>query len=62
MLQWLLQAATAALLLFLKWLCPGVTNHNFFLLILIGWTLGPVIEFRDLTADLRLAAGGRRQC
>lgn len=53
MLQWLLLAATAALLMLLKWLHLGVTNYNIFLLILIGWTLGLVIAFRALTADHR---------
>jgi uncharacterized protein (DUF486 family) len=53
MLQWLLLAATAVLLMFLKWLHLGVTNYNLFILILIGWTLGLVIAFRKLTADRR---------
>ena len=51
--QWLLLAATAALLIFLKWLHLGVTHYNVFLLILVGWTLGLVIVFRFLTADRR---------
>ena len=53
MFQWLLLAATAALLMFLKWLHIGVTNYNIFLIILIGWTLGLVIVFRLLTAEQR---------
>jgi hypothetical protein len=53
-LQWLLLAATAALLIFLKWLHLGVTHYNVFLLILVGWTLGLVIIFRLLTAEHRL--------
>ena len=52
-LQWLLMAATAALLIFLKWLHLGVTHYNVFLLILLGWTLGLVIVFRMLTTDHR---------
>jgi len=52
-LQWLLLAATAALLLFLKWLHLGVTHYNVFLLIMVGWTLGLVIVFRVLTAEQR---------
>ena len=52
-LQWLFLAATAALLMFLKWLHIGVTNYNIFLLILIGWVLVMVIAFRALTADQR---------
>ena len=52
-IQWLFLAATAALLMFLKWLHIGVTNYNIFLLILIGWVLVLVIAFRALTADQR---------
>jgi hypothetical protein len=52
-LQWLLLAATAALLLFLKWLHLGVTHYNVFLLIMVGWTLGLVIVFRMLTPEHR---------
>jgi hypothetical protein len=52
-LQWLFLAATAALLMFLKWLHIGVTHYNIFLLILIGWILVLVIAFRTLTADQR---------
>ncbi|CAB1059188.1 hypothetical protein D1BOALGB6SA_3946 [Olavius sp. associated proteobacterium Delta 1] len=53
-IQWLLLALTAALLMFLKWLHIGVTNYNVFLLILIGWILVLVIAFRALTADQRI--------
>jgi len=53
-IQWLFLAATAALLMFLKWLHLGVTNYNIFLLILIGWILVLVIAFRALTADQRI--------
>jgi hypothetical protein len=52
-LQWLLLAATAALLLFLKWLHLGVTHYNVFLLVMVGWTLGLVIVFRMLTPEHR---------
>ncbi len=52
-LQWLLLAATAALLIFLKWLHLGVTHYNVFLLILIGWILGLVLVFRVLTVGRR---------
>jgi len=54
MIQRLLLVATAALLMFLKWLHLGVTNYNLFLLIMIGWVLVLVIAFRALTADQRL--------
>ena len=53
MIQRLLLVATAALLMFLKWLHLGVTNYNLFLLIMIGWVLMLVIAFRNLTADQR---------
>ena len=52
-LQWLLLAATAVLLMYLKWLHIGVTNYNIFLLILVGWTVGLVIVFRVLTPGRR---------
>ena len=52
-LQWLILAATAALLLFLKWLHLGVIHYNVFLLIMVGWTLGLVIVFRVLTGEQR---------
>ena len=53
MLQWLLLAATAALLMFLKWLHLGVTHYNVFLLILVGWVLGLVLALRVLTPHRR---------
>ena len=53
-LQWLFLAATAALLMLLKWLHLGVTHYNIFLLIMIGWVLVLVIVFRYLTADKRV--------
>ena len=52
-LQWLFLAATAILLIFLKWLHLGVTHYNVFLLILIGWTLVLVAAFRVLTTGDR---------
>jgi hypothetical protein len=52
-LQWLFLAATAVLMIFLKWLHLGVTHYNVFLLILIGWILVLVIVFRLLTAGRR---------
>jgi hypothetical protein len=53
MLQWLLLAATTALLVLLKRLHLGVTHYNVFLLILVGWNLGLVIAFRALTVGRR---------
>jgi hypothetical protein len=53
MLQWLFLAATAVLLMFLKWIHLGVTHYNLFLLILVGWVLGLVLVFRVLTPNRR---------
>lgn len=52
-LQWLLLAATTALLVLLKKLHLGVIHYNVFLLVLVVWNLGLVIAFRALTADRR---------
>ena len=52
-IQWLILAATAGLLVLLKELHIGVTHYNVFLIILIGWILGLVIAFRVLTGDHR---------
>ena len=52
-LQWLFLAATAILMMTLKWLHLGVTHYNVFLLILIGWTLVLVAAFRVLTTGSR---------
>jgi hypothetical protein len=52
-LQWLLLAATAGLMILLKWLHLGVTHYNIFLLILVGWVLVMVMAFRVLTAGRR---------
>ena len=46
MLEWLFMAATAALLVWLKWLHLGVLHYNLFLIILLGWSLGLVLTFR----------------
>ncbi len=48
-LEWLILAATAGLLILLKWLHIGVTNYNIFLLILIGWSLGVILAFRVMS-------------
>lgn len=48
-LEWLILAATAGLLILLKWLHIGVTNYNIFLLILIGWSLGVIMAFRVMS-------------
>ena len=45
-LEWVLMAATAALIVFLKWLHLGVLHYNWFMIILLGWTLGLVLVFR----------------
>ena len=52
-LEWLILAATAGLLILLKWLHIGVTNYNIFLLILIGWSLGVILAFRVMSGPDR---------
>jgi len=52
-LEWLILAATAGLLILLKWLHIGVTNYNIFLLILIGWSLGAILAFRAMSGPDR---------
>jgi hypothetical protein len=52
-LEWLILAATAGLLILLKWLHIGVTNYNIFLLILIGWSLGAILAFRVMSGPDR---------
>jgi hypothetical protein len=52
-LEWLILAATAGLLILLKWLHIGVTNYNIFLLILIGWSLGAIMAFRVMSGPDR---------
>jgi len=49
-LEWLLLAATAGLLVLIKILHMGVTHYNLFLLILIGWCLGLILIFRLLAS------------
>ena len=48
MIEWLVLAATAGLLIFLKWLHLGVTHYNVFLLIMLGWCTGLIFFFRLL--------------
>lgn len=55
-IEWLALAATAGLLMFLKWLHLGVTHYNIFLLILLGWCTGLILFFR-LLVSLRLKKG-----
>ena len=52
-IQWLIVAATAGLLVLLKELHIGVTHYNVFLIILVGWNFVLVIAFRPLTAGRR---------
>jgi hypothetical protein len=46
--EWLLVAATAVLLMVLKWSHMGVLHYNWFMIILIAWCLGLVLIFRVL--------------
>ena len=52
-IQWLILAATAGLLVLLKELHIGVTHYNVFLIILVGWIFALVIAFRPLTVGRR---------
>jgi len=52
---WLALGATAVLLVLLKRLHLGVTHYNWFLIILLAWTLGLIGWFRWLS---RRAEGG----
>lgn len=49
-LEWLVLAATAGLLILLKWLHLGVTHYNWFMIILIAWCLGLVVFFRVISS------------
>jgi hypothetical protein len=57
-IEWLALAATAGLLVFLKWRHLGVTNYNVFLLILLGWCLGLIFFFRELAVSERRKDAG----
>ena len=46
--EWLLLAATAVLLMILKWLHMGVIHYNWFMIILMAWCLGLVFFFYAL--------------
>lgn len=47
-LEWLLIALTAGLLISLKQSHYGVTHYNFFLLILLAWSLILIVSLRFL--------------
>ena len=49
MIEWVALAATAVLLMILKWLHLGVIHYNWFMIILIAWCLGLVIFFRVIS-------------
>ena len=48
-IEWMLVAATAGIMILLKELHLGVTHYNLFLLILIGWCLLAIFAFRWLS-------------
>lgn len=48
-IEWLMVAGTAVLMLILKKLHLGVTHYNLFLVILIGWCLFVIFAFRALS-------------
>ena len=52
-IEWLFLAATAGLLMLVKWLHLGVIHYNWFMIILIGWCLGLVVFFRVISSPYR---------
>jgi hypothetical protein len=48
-IEWLIVAGTAGLMLLLKKLHLGVTHYNLFLAVLIGWCLAVIFAFRALS-------------
>jgi hypothetical protein len=52
-IEWLVLAATAGLLMLMKWLHLGVIHYNWFMIILIAWCLGLVIFFRFFSSRYR---------
>ena len=55
-LEWAAVAATALLLVVLKWLHLGVLHYNWFLIILLAWCLGLLLFFRRVA---RISTGSR---
>lgn len=51
--EWLVLAATAGLLMLMKWLHLGVIHYNWFMIILIAWCLGLVVFFRVISSPYR---------
>ncbi len=60
MIEWIVLAATVALLMLLKWSHLGVLHYNWFVLILVGWTFGLIIFFRRAGRGERQNALGKR--
>ena len=58
-LQWFVLAATACMLMLLKWLHLGGTHYNLFLTILLGWVLGVILLFHRLKRADRSRREGR---
>ena len=54
---WLAIFLTAVLLMAIKWLHMGVTHYNWFLIILLSWTLILILWFRALGAGERKGSG-----
>ena len=48
-IEWLIVAGTAGLMVLLKKLHLGVTHYNLFLAILLGWCLLAIFTFRALS-------------
>jgi hypothetical protein len=59
MIEWVVLAATVALLILLKWSHLGVLHYNWFLIVLLGWTYGLIILFRKTVGRTRVDTRGK---
>jgi hypothetical protein len=59
MIEWVVLAATVALLILLKWSHLGVLHYNWFLIILLGWTYGLILLFRNTAGRARVSLRGK---
>ncbi len=50
-LSWLAIGLTVVLLALLKWLHLGVTHYNWFLIILLSWTMILILWFRWMEVE-----------
>jgi hypothetical protein len=57
-IEWMALAATVALLILLKWSHLGVLHYNWFLIILLGWSNGLILLFRNTARRARVNLRG----